>query len=84
MIGRMIAKALPLRAIGAVAGNAPRAGAMARGLGERLRNVSNNRYSRRVARMKLALPAIGFCSRKPRTLAAQPHDSGGPRKLSVS
>ena len=38
MIGRMIAKALPLRAIGAAAGNAPRAGAVARELGERLRS----------------------------------------------
>jgi lipopolysaccharide export system protein LptC len=49
----------PMRSLGLDA-RPSRTGLIARALGERLRNVADNRYSRRVALMKLLLPATGF------------------------
>jgi len=48
-----MSKSMPARAIGALSGFAPRR------LGEWRANLPGNRYSRRVALLKLALPAIG-------------------------
>jgi lipopolysaccharide export system protein LptC len=55
----MIGRGPQSRAIG-VAGGAQRSGSILRPLTERLGNLPGNRYSRRVAMMKLALPAIGI------------------------